>query len=397
MRYYITLILSVVILCYSCTSKQDSSHSDHHSHMHDDNHDHGHEDDCCDHEHDDIDLSDAIEFSDEQAELIGLETEIVTPREFSHVIKTSAQILPAQGDETTVVATTNGIVDFVSKSIAEGTAIRSGETMMTISARKLLDGEPFSRAKAEYEAAASEYNRAVPLAQEQIISAKDFEQIKLRYETSKSAYQAHASSASSQGIKITSPLTGFIKNKLVTQGEYVSVGQSLMTISQNKKLTLRAEVAPRHYKALSSLSDAHFRPSYEDKVYVLSELQGRILSRGRGMTNKSALIPITFEFEDTGSNIVPGSFGEVYLIGVSSSDILTVPTSAIIEEQGLHFVFIKINSGHYKKQEVSLGVSDGLRIEVLSGLSEEDEVVTKGAYRVKLASLSTDIPHGHSH
>ena len=48
--------------------------------------------------------------------------------------------------------------------------------------------------------------------------------------------------------------------------------------------------------------------------------------------------------------------------------------------------------------EVKLGESNGIRTEIVSGLKPGDNVVTKGAYNVKLASASNIIPaHTHNH
>ena len=54
--------------------------------------------------------------------------------------------------------------------------------------------------------------------------------------------------------------------------------------------------------------------------------------------------------------------------------------------------------GLYRKQEVALGESDGVRVEILSGIHPGDNVVIKGAYSVRLASASNVIPaHTHNH
>lgn len=406
--YTLTLLTALGIIMTGCNSSSgklsDATHTsvtDAHEHDHDHSkeheHSHDHDEGNCDHNHEEIDLTDAIEFSEAQAELIGLETETVTRGDFACVIKTSGQILPAQGDEITVVATSNGIVTFPHKSLTEGASIQAGQSLVTISGKKLLDGDPFVRAKAEYETALKEYERAEGLVQDKIISTKDFEQIRLRYETTKNAYQEQSTAVTPHGVVITAPISGFLKNRLVSHGEYVSVGQAIATVSQNRKLHLRAEVSERHYKAIRGISGANFRPSYDEGVYRLADLNGRLLSHGKDVGQSSFLIPVTFEFDNIGADFVPGSFAEVYLLGGSLSDVLSVPMSAITEEQGLHFVYVRLNEGHYRKLEVTLGQCDGNRVHILSGLNEGDEVVTRGVYQVKLAATSSVIPHGHSH
>ncbi|KAA6322233.1 Multidrug resistance protein MdtA, partial [termite gut metagenome] len=299
--------------------------------------------------------SEEIKFTKAQAEMTGLKVQTVVPGPFRQVVKTSGQILAAQGDETTVVATSNGVVSFSAVSVAEGTAFKSGEVIAVISGKNLLEGDPTEKVRVEYETALNEYRRAEGLVKDKIISTKDFEQIRLRYETLKTAYEAHADNAIPNGVKVTAPLTGYVKNKLVSQGEYVSVGQPIAVISQNRRLQLRAEVPERYYKYLGGINDAHFKPAYDNStVYKISELNGRLLSFGKVSNSASFYIPVTFEFNNAG-DIIPGSFVNVYLLSAVQSDVISIPLSALTEEQGLFFVYLQLEDEIYKKQEVMLG------------------------------------------
>ena len=94
---------------------------------------------------------------------------------------------------------------------------------------------------------------------------------------------------------------------------------------------------------------------------------------------------------------MPGSYAEVYLLSTPRDNTLTVPLPSVTEEQGLYFVYLQLDEEHYKKQEVELGQGDGHQVEILSGLKEGDQVVTRGVYQVKLAALGSSIPEGHGH
>ena len=61
---------------------------------------------------------------------------------------------------------------------------------------------------------------------------------------------------------------------MVRDGDYVNVGQPLMTVTRNRRLYLRAEVAERDYAILNKITSAKFKMSYSDKVYDLNELDG---------------------------------------------------------------------------------------------------------------------------
>lgn len=360
-----------------------------HKHSEGDGHDHGAE--ATEDSH-----TDEILFSKEQAQLVGLKTETVTPGSFYNSIKTSGQIQASQGDEAVIAATSNGIVSFTNPSITDGTAVKAGQSIVTISAKKLLEGDPSVKARIEYETAQKEFQRAESLVKDQIISAKDFEQARLRYETAKTVYQAQAGNMTAAGVSVTAPIAGYIKNRLVAQGEYVSVGQPIATVSQNRRLQLRAEVSENNFKILKSISSANFKPAYDNVVYKLSELNGRLLSFGKASTDQSFYIPVTFEFDNVG-DIIPGAYTEVYLLSTLQENVISVPVSAITEEQGLNFVYLQTGAEEYKKQEVTLGQNNGERVQILSGLPRGAKVVTKGVYQVKLAATSSVMPEGHSH
>ena len=340
--------------------------------------------------------SDEIILSKEKAAAAGVTAEVVQPGTFYNVITTSGHILAAQGDETVVTANVAGIVSFV-RPVAEGMQVSKNGTLFTLVSEHLQDGDPVKRARIAYETAKEELERAEKLVGQKIVSQKDFNSIKERYENARIAYEALAPNAGQEGVAIKAPIGGYLKSCLVKEGDYVSVGQPVASITQNRKLYLRADVSERYYGVLSTIRSANFKPSYSEETFSLKELDGRLLSYGKATDDAAYYIPVTFEFANRG-NIVPGAFAEVYLLSDERQNVISLPVSAITEEQGLNFVYIQLDETCYKKQEVTLGCTDGNRVEITSGLKGGESVVTQGAIHVKLASASNAIPaHSHSH
>lgn len=341
--------------------------------------------------------TDEIIFKPEMAAAVGLETKVMEPAPFTDVIKTSGRILTAQGDESVVVATVPGVVGFGSLSFVDGTAVRKGQTILSLSSSGISDGDVATRARLAFETASQEYERMQQLVGDKIVSAKDFEQARLTYENARVAYDAVAGKQTAKGVSVVSPLNGYLKNLQVKEGDFVSVGQPLATISQNSRLVLRADVSEKYYGQLPLIRSANFRTPYDKAVYKLDDLRGRLLSYGKASDANSFYIPVTFEFDNKGA-VIPGSFVEIYLLASPMANVLSVPVSALIEEQGLYFVFLRLDEEGYKKQEVTLGANNGVEVQIVSGLKTGDRVVTKGAYQVKLASASNAIPaHSHQH
>jgi len=349
------------------------------------------------HEHEGMEEHDLhageIVFHEEQARAAGLEVITVSPSSFTEVIHVSGQIRPTPDNEATVVSASAGVVDFAGKYLTEGMSVKSGTPLVTVSAKNMVNGDPSVAAEVEYESALREYERAKSLVADRLISQEEFEQIRLRYEKAKNA---RPSAVTSSGVTVSSPIDGYVKKVYIKKGDYVDVGQPVVVVSRDKRLQLRAEVSEKYADRLPTLTGANFKPSYGDTLYKLSDLNGRLISYGRSVDDNSFYIPVIFDFDNRG-DIIPGSYVEVFLLSLPLMDVIAVPVSALTEEQGLHFVYVQLEKEIFKKQEVRVGLSDGERVRILSGLKEGDRVVSKGTYQVKLAATASVIPEGHSH
>lgn len=340
--------------------------------------------------------SDEIVLPAAKAEAAGVEAEPAVPGKFHGVIKTGGQVLPAAGDEASVAASADGIVCLAS-GLYGGTPVKKGQPLFSLLSGNLQDGNSISRARVAYEAAKAEYERASGLVDSRIVSQKDFLKIKENYENARIAYEALRPNADGTGVSVTAPFDGYIKDILVKEGDYVSTGTPMVTVAQDRRLVLKADLSQRYYGMKGEIVSANFRTPYSAQTFSLEDLSGRLVSSGRNVTGTSYYIPVTFEFDNRGK-VVPGSFAEVWLLTRTRDNVISVPESALTEEQGVNYVYIRIDDDCYRKQAVTLGESDGVRTEVLSGVSAGDNVVVKGAYHVKLASASNVIPaHTHNH
>ena len=125
--------------------------------------------------------------------------------------------------------------------------------------------------------------------------------------------------------------------------------------------------------------------------------KGNVIPAGKVRNNNAYYIPVNFEIDNKGK-IIPGSFIEVFLKTNTINDALIIPYSALIEEQGNFYAYVQTSGEGFQKRELKLGVNDGIFVQVLSGIKENERVVTKGAYQIKLATMSGKIPaHGHEH
>lgn len=381
-KNYLKFMVLLGILSGCQGYHDDHDHDDHGSEA-EDVHAGGHH-----HSADDIILEPA------KAKAAGVQVEVVQPGTFHDVLQVSGKVMAASCDETTVVATVSGLV-IHAHDISEGMRISSGTTLYYVSSAKLQDGDLARRAYLELQALEREYERMKPLAEDKIVAEKDFNAVKAELEKARLAYKSVGENSTERGVAVKAPVTGYVKECLIKDGDYVEVGTPLMTITKNQHLYLRAEVPVRYYSSLNNVSSAKFRTQYSTEMFDLEQMNGQLLSSGKSAVSTTSYVPVTFQFDNKGQ-VIPGAYAEVFLIMGEREGVVSLPQSAITEEQGLYYVYLQKDAHSYIKREVTLGTTDGERTEIASGLQGGEHVVVRGAINVKLAGASKAIP-GHTH
>lgn len=342
-------------------------------------------------EHDDL-----IIFHDEDAEKYGVVRKKIEPSAFNQIIPTFGEIEFTPEKEKVVVATSGGIVQYNISTLNEGTQIKSGQSLMSISSKKLPDGDNGERAIITYQIAEQEYERATSLYKEQLISQKEFNEAKLTFENAKIAYNAISGNTGKGGVSINAPMNGFIKSKFVKNGDYVSVGDPLFVISDQNRLQLKAFVPLKYNKQLPSISSANLELPYEDKVLELADYDAKVTSYARSINNQEQYIPIFISFNNN-QHVVAGTASKVYLIGDKKENVLSLPKSALLEEGGLLFVYVEVHNEEYEKRYVTTGMENGIDIEIVDGLNPSDVVVVERPFLIRLSQMSGEISDGHTH
>ncbi|MBA7558128.1 Multidrug resistance protein MdtA [subsurface metagenome] len=281
------------------------------------------------------------------------------------------------------------------------------EDLFLISGAGLVDDnvkEKYIHSKANFEKCRADLERAKQLITDKLISQKEFLEANLKYKQAEATFNTIAKNYSDGGEKITSPATGFISNVFVIEGQYVDMGQTLAKIIKNQKMIIKADVPPQHYAKLNRIHSANFITPYNNKTYDIANLNGKLISYGKSTDRSSIYTPVYFEIENILTNttreerLIPGSFIEIYLKAKPIPEAIIIPYSALIEEYEKYFVFVQKTGESFEKREVKLGGRDGKNVHVLSGIKENERVVTKGAFRIRLVSLSNELQSGgHVH
>ena len=344
--------------------------------------------------------SEGITFLKEQAWKIEFGSSEVILSPFQQIIKTTGSLIPAVNMEKQIVANSSGIVHFQSQDIVPGKAIKKKDAIFNLSGKGLSGtniSTQFTQAKTNLDQAKSAFERAKILHEDQIISEKEYLEAKSNFENANVNYKSINKDYNSNGFLITSPVTGFICDVYVSEGQYVEKGEVLAKVDQGSKLLLKADVYQKHLQQLKHIKSANFKLPYSEKVFNTEDLNGRLIAYGKDIHEDDYTTPLYFELDLT-PDLYAGSFVEIYLKSERTANVLHIEKSAILEDQGLKYVFVQLSGESFEKRFVTIGLSNGQEVEITSGLKVDERVVSKGAYFVKLASMAGSIPaHSHQH
>lgn len=319
---------------------------------------------------------------------------------FSEIIPATGSIQATSKNDYQIVAKHSGIIIFEMENLLPGMELNPADDILIIGSEDIVHDNfetKYAKVKLDFEKAEKDYNRAVDLYAEKIIAQKEYLEIENEYYQVKQDMDLFKAHYKPGGHHIHLKEKGYLKELLVEEGQYVEIGQAVLEITNSKKLLLKAEVQQKYLASLNYNLTANFKVDYDKKTFDLNDYNGKILSIGKSIATGKTLIPVFFEFSNPG-NLLPGSYARIYLKNPAETKKLIIPVESLIETQGDYHIIVQTSGESYSKRDVKIGATDGQMIEILEGLVPGEVVVTKGAYRVYLASMSSDLPaHAHVH
>jgi multidrug efflux pump subunit AcrA (membrane-fusion protein) len=131
---------------------------------------------------------------------------------------------------------------------------------------------------------------------------------------------------------------------------------------------------------------------------ITGEGRGHWVSLGLEVDLATRTVPLIYEVANADGALRIGQSVDLFVTTGRAEATLALPAEAILEEGGRPIAFVQLGGETFAKRELTLGLRDEARVQVLAGVQEGERVVTRGAYAVKLAAMSSAIPaHGHAH
>lgn len=356
--------------------------------------------------------AETFSFLKEQQWVLDFGTAVVQQQPLRASIRVPGQIVPAPGGEASVFAPFDGRLASVVPH-SPGASVTAGQELARIQPRPGAPADLPQLERGRTQAASSlEWSTRDRERAERLVGAGAAPQRRLDDARAAEAQAAAAltaaeaqlaqfnqsQSADGSGIAglfvIRAPIGGVIVTRSAAAGMNVSAATALFHLVNPSAIQVVGHIPEGQVARAGLVSGAQI----EVPGAASMPPAGRLVSLGRVLEPQSRTLPITFAVNQGLLGAAVGQSVFLHLLLDQSAPAPVVPASAIVDDAGRPIVFVQVEGEAFERRPVTLGSREGERVQVLSGVKPGEHIVTKGAYLVRLASLSTSVPaHGHVH
>jgi cobalt-zinc-cadmium efflux system membrane fusion protein len=319
--------------------------------------------------------------SDSLMKMISIDTAKVSP--IGDQLKLSGEIGYDENKVVKVFPNSSGQVMQVSVSF--GDYVHKGQTLAVIKSADVAGNySDLANAETDVKIAKRQYENAKSLYEGGISSQREFEEAKENYDKAlavankiNAAIRINGGGHTSAGgiYNIISPADGYIVEKKIAPGAFLrgDMGDNLFTISGLKDVWVWANVYETDIaKVREGYSAQVTTLAYPDKVF-----HGKVdkMNDLIDPNNKSLRVRITLNNDSL--FLKPEMFANVIISNQEAKSALSIPTSAVVTDNGKNFAVVYHNNNDVKVKPISIMKTEGNITFLNDGLEPGDKVISQ--------------------
>ena len=180
---------------------------------------------------------------------------------------------------------------------------------------------------------------------------------------------------------------------------HVDLSHWLFQIVNLDTLWIEANVSEYDLARVRQAPGASYRlAAYPDRIVPILSGGGRLIDVGAVVDPDTRTVPIRYEVPNKDGTLRVGMFADLLVETNRKQTALAVPKDAVVDEGGEVVAYVQRGGETFERRRVEVGIRDANQVEIRNGLAAGDRVATKGAYTIRLSTMSSAIPaHGHAH
>lgn len=295
--------------------------------------------------------------------------------------------------------------------VSIGDWVKSGQKLVTLQSEEVGNAKSeFYKAIADYELAKVNFEREKRLFDRGVGAKKNFFSTEAELKVAEASLNAaekklHVLGFTEKQVKTISethqinpiislfaPISGkIIENKAVL-GAMIDQETEILTIMDPTLLCIDAEIYENDIAKIRIGQEVEVSiPAYPGETF-----RGKISYISDVLKEETRTITVRTELENKEFKLKPGMFADINIFLNHQSQALVLPEEAILDEKDEKIVFLK-KDGKYFPLVVELGTKEKGYVEIIKGIQEGDEVVTKGNYQLKSKLYDKILKKAHVH
>jgi RND family efflux transporter MFP subunit len=176
-------------------------------------------------------------------------------------------------------------------------------------------------------------------------------------------------------MAVTAPISGIVDTVAASEGQLASAQTVIGTIVNIDVLEFKVDVGENYIQGVKQGAVMQVRiPSMNDMV-----AEARIISVPPNINPATKAFAVTMEIDNPDNTLKGGLYAETSLVVDRRDDVIAVPQHALLEVDQNRIVYV-VEDGVARRREVEVGLTLGDLAEIVSGLSEGEQVVVEGQY-----------------
>ncbi len=272
----------------------------------------------------------------------------------------------SEGDAPALARVPGEVVELL---VEEGDRVQQGQVLAR------LDGERLRlemlAAKADLDKARGEYGRYLDLNRRGLVSEAMFDGLRYELEALQSTWELRKLDHGYANIR--APISGYVSERRVKLGQTLKSGDEAFRITDTAELVAYLNIPQSE---LSKFAAGHAATLEVDSLPNV-RFAAEIVRISPTIDVRNGTFRATAFIDNGAGRLAPGMFARFRIAYEKHSNALTIPLQALVREDDESSVYV-VNDGAVARRRIETGIISDGRVEVLSGLLDNERVVVVG-------------------
>ena len=270
-----------------------------------------------------------------------------------------------------------GVIETI--GFRSGQAVAQGDELLRLDDE--VDQAELRGLEAERDLARIKFNRLSTLVKDRSVSQSDVDEARAQLDSARARVSAQRALIAKKTI--TAPFAGQLGIRDIDLGDYLPAGSPIVSLQQLDPIYVDFTLPERHLSRVrTGQAITVSTAAYPDEPF-----SGEIAVIDPGLDVQTRSLQLRASLANPDGHLRPGMFAEVEVLLPAREDVLTLPAVTVSFNPYGDFVYIAEadDAGGLtaQRRQITIGETDGERVEVISGLSGDEQIVIAGQVKLR--------------